>query len=437
MQKTTDNNCGNYTVQALHYDDFKKIANLRIRDLQLEDNKNLLVFPTCLNQYGDKIGDERIFLLQDFKLTTGNILGFVGVNDSELTIQSRFAKKDNDYFLHYLLQKVFCINMFDLKHSYSQENIFDFLLYLFPFYLKKAVRQGLFKEYRHKEYNNINVRGSIDVSRHIQNNIPYKGNIAYRTKEYNYDNRVTQLIRHTIEYIRQHKFGNSVLSNDPETQTCITQIRLATPNYDKNKRRSIINNNLQPISHPYFYEYHDLRKICLQILRCEGLKYGDAKDKVYGLLFDGAWLWEEYLNTILIKYNFNHPENKMGKNAIYLFEKDGYKRFPDFWKEDLILDAKYKRLNEKDSEKIDRNDMHQVITYMYIKQAKIGGFICPSDKKDGSFQSCLSIGKLNGYAGEIKLWKLSIPQSAEDYSDFCNKMKVNEHEFENSLVTYC
>ncbi len=36
-------------------------------------------------------------------------------------------------------------------------------------------------------------------------------------------------------------------------------------------------------------------------LRYEKLKYGSGAKQIYGILFDGAWLWEEYLTTILTK----------------------------------------------------------------------------------------------------------------------------------------
>ena len=76
-----------------------------------------------------------------------------------------------------------------------------------------------------------------------------------------------------------------------------------------------------------------LQKICLKFLRHEKITFFREKDKVYGLLFDGAWLWEEYLNTIL-KDNFIHPENKTRKHRHCLFEDDQLKSFqsiyPDF-----------------------------------------------------------------------------------------------------------
>jgi 5-methylcytosine-specific restriction endonuclease McrBC regulatory subunit McrC len=161
----------------------------------------------------------------------------------------------------------------------------------------------------------------------------------------------------------------------------------------------------------------------LQILRYEGLKYGQEKDKIYGLLFDGAWLWEEYTNTILKDCEFKHPRNDLSKGGIRLFKsRTGYIRYPDFWKDGFIIDAKYKRLLDKE---IDRNDMNQIISYMYVKQALIGGFIYPVS--NNNLQNLeKEIGNLNGYNGVVKKWNIPIPNDAVDFKDFCKSIQQNE-----------
>ena len=106
-----------------------------------------------------------------------------------------------DLFLHYMLQKVLCINIVNLLHGTTDKQIFDFLLYLFPKLLNEALVQGIYKEYQRNEYNNANVRGTIDINRHLKLNLPFNGRVAYRTREFSHDNHVTELIRHTIEYI--------------------------------------------------------------------------------------------------------------------------------------------------------------------------------------------------------------------------------------------
>jgi len=395
-----------------------KIADITIDELSLEDNPNLLVFPRDLHRYGDEISENCIISMRNDEISTGNIMGFIGVNNTQINIKSRFANADeDDYFLHYMLQKVFSINLFDIKHTTRQENIFDFLLYLFPHFLKKALAQGLFKKYRRFEYNDANIRGPIDVNRHIRENIPFRGTVAYSTREHSYDNEVTQLVRHTIEYIRAKEFGANILNNDPETKNCVIQINLATQSYNVRERVKVINQNLRPIRHPYYSAYTDLQNLCLRILRHESLKYGQEKDKVYGVLFDGAWLWEEYLNTILQSEGFKHAENKKHKGGFKMFvndkdnaetDKNSRTLYPDFWKDDFILDAKYKHLNNG----VGREDLYQVVTYMYCKKARHGGYVFPYESMDDPMHY-----KLVGYGGFMHIIPFYVPQKPIDVND--------------------
>ncbi len=421
MFRIPDNSTKDIPEELKHHrNDFEKITNFKIRNDNDISNNNLLIF----SNQKESILNKYIFSIDGTSISTNNIMGFVGLNECEVTIHSRFDSDDNDFFLHYMLQRVFSINLFDLKHSTTTENVFDFLLYIFPFYLKKALRQGLYKEYKRKEYNNSNIKGTVNIVRHIKNNIPFRGNIAYSSREHSYDNKVTQLIRHTIEFIKKHKFAYNTLSNDSEIRNSVNEIIQATPSFEHNSKISVINSNLCPLVHPYFSAYKDLQKICLQILRYEGLKYGKEKDKIYGLLFDGAWLWEEYTNTILRDCDFKHPRNDFSKGGIHLFkERRGYIRYPDFWKENIIIDAKYKRINDKE---IDRNDINQIISYMYVKQALIGGFIYPVSGDNDEIPLETPIGRLNGYNGIVKKWRIPIPNQASDFKNFCKLMYNNE-----------
>lgn len=424
----TDNSKRKLTQNELDLtSDLAKIADVKIKDLKFEDNQNLLVFPQDLNRYGDEISESRIISMHDDEISTGNIMGFVGVNQTQIDIKSRFSKNcPQDYFLHYMLQKVFCINLFDIKHTTNQEQIFDFLFYLFPHFLKKAMAQGLFKKYKRYEYNDANVRGPIDVNRHIRQNIPFKGTVAYSTREHSYDNEVTQLVRHTIEYIRTKEQGSAILNNDLETKKCVSQVTMATQTYNVRDRNKIINQNLRPMRHPYYSDYTELQKICLQILRHDSIKYGQEKNKIYGILFDGAWLWEEYLYTILKECGFKHPENKKHKGGFPMFEKqsddDAISRnsrrlYPDFWKDNFILDAKYKHLNYG----VGREDLYQVVTYMYCRKATNGAYVYPFEQELDI--TSYELNKTFGYGGYIHVIPFYVPQQCESWEDFFKKIR--------------
>ncbi|TXJ20691.1 restriction endonuclease [Brachyspira aalborgi] len=429
------------TISEEDINSLEKISHRTIKNII--ENDNLLIFPSDLNKSKDIDKSKTIFNIYNDKILTNNLMGFIGYNDTQIKITSRFASNENDYFLHYMLQKVLCLNIFDLQHSTNKDDSFDFLIYMFLDLFQKAIRQGIFKSYQKRKYNDANVRGVIDINRHIKNNIPFNGKIAYNTREYSYDNNITQLIRHTIEYINTKSRG--ILNINEDIKSGVFQIIEATKRYDKNKRQSIINKNLKKLNHPYFYEYEPLRKICIQILRHEELKYGREENKIYGILFDGAYLWEEYIWTILKDLNFKHPENKTGKGGINLLEKD-WEVFPDFYKinneKNIVLDTKYKRLENKD---IDRNDKHQIISYVYTLGAKIGGFVYPSENKEFSFDNIGILNReynkniLEDYSPSIFKYAFLIPnkksnkENFENINDFKKEIEKSENDFKEKI----
>ena len=424
----------------------EKITHRTIKNII--ENDNLLIFPSDLNKSKDIDKSKTIFNIYNDKILTNNLMGFIGYNDTQIKITSRFASNENDYFLHYMLQKVLCLNIFDLQHSTNKDDSFDFLIYMFLDLFQKAIRQGIFKSYQNRKYNDANVRGVIDINRHIKNNIPFNGKIAYNTREYSYDNNITQLIRHTIEYINTKSRG--ILNINEDIKSGVFQIIEATKRYDKNKRQSIINKNLKKLNHPYFYEYEPLRKICIQILRHEELKYGREENKIYGILFDGAYLWEEYIWTILTNLGFKHPQNKTRIGGINLLEK-GWKVFPDFYKinketnKNIVLDTKYKRLANKNKEYIDINDKHQIISYVYTLGAKIGGFVYPSENKEFSFDNIGILNReynkniLEDYSPSIFKYAFLIPnkksnkENFENINDFKKEIEKLENDFKEKI----
>ena len=423
-----DNNYQGKVCSLHDVADLLSIGNKSIRQL-CDENEHLLVFPLSIDDTDDRIGDSTIIDIyaenENFvRIKSGNIMGFVGRKNQQLKIYSRFDNQKHDFFLHYMLQKVFSFNIFNLDFTSSEDNVFEFLVYMFPAMLKIAMRQGVYKEYRRFRHNDANVRGTIDISRHIRENIPFRGTVAYNTREFSFDNSITELIRHTIEYIKTIPSGDIILSSDKTVEDCIKKIVSYTPSYSHTERIKIIQDNLLPCNHPFYKEYTALQKLCVQILRQEEIKYATDDDRIYGILFDGAWLWEEYLNTLLCEKGFIHPENKLGTGSIYLFEHGG-QRFPDFWKQDIVLDAKYKKLaingNRLD---IERDDVHQIMAYMYRLKAPKGGIICPYVGDDNKVIS-QNMHK-DSYLGSLSLYALAIPKNCISYEDFVKRIVDNE-----------
>lgn len=390
----------------------------------LSKEDNIFIFPNDLTHTPDLDKDQKILETVNQEIKTGNVIGFMGCGQERLTISSRFSDESNDHFLHYLLQKVLHINLTSLDVPLSREDkLYQLLMYLFPKYLQAALRKGLYKEYQRFSHNDSHVKGVIDVGNHIKRNVPFTGNIAYITREFTYDNPLMRLIRHTIEYIKTQKSFGALLDSNRENMAEIVRV---TPSYKLADRAKIIRmNKTKPIRHAYFREYRKLQELCLMILSREKHGLGPQSQRVHGILFDVAWLWEEYVHTLLPK-GFIHPRNKDKTNGISVFSVGKRKVYPDFYDRErkTVLDAKYKKL-EFTEKGINREDLFQLISYSYIIKAEKAGLIFPSMERPVNSE----IGKLAGYGAQLKKWSIQIPQNASSYSAFCEMMENSEENF--------
>lgn len=435
------------------------LSGLDLHKVTQDDESNVLVLPYALDS---SLQDSDEWVLWDYseytkngqthqELRTRNLVGFIGHNNTNIAIGSRFSSKQNnniskDYFLLYLLQKTLGISLFESLKSNSGNNLesaLDFLLLLFPAIFKKALSQGMFKQYVRRSYNDANIRGVIDVPRHIRYNIPANGKVAYNTREFSYDNPITQLIRHTIEYLRRHSFGKSLLTGDAVMRSFVQQIIQATPSYVANQRQQIIVQNLRPIAHPLYTQYAMLQQLCVRILRYEKISYSDKEsNKIHGVLIDMNWLWEEYVAQILSeKTSLGHYTRK---NAFNLLKKEDGEQFqkviPDYFGvhegENIVADAKYMFLNNSDQLKVEKAMAvyYKTIMYMYRFNSKTGLLLYPYKPQSENPENEIAVVKYDIVETDGKIYKigLMIPQN-DSLTDFVLQIQIEEDKFAKTV----
>ena len=416
---------------------FSGIGNLvgKIADKTLEqlEREGIFVFPEIIRDTEDLTKEQMILQTVNDTFRPGNVMGFLGCGDERLIIESRFCGESEDYFFQYLLDRVLDFpNIVDLEADANQDNrLFNFLLFLFPYYLKTAMRKGLFKKYIRCQYNDGNVKGTIDVARHIKWNTPFVGNVAYSQREFSYDNSLMELVRHTIEFIKGKPYGNNLLLKVKDEVKLVIN---ATPSYEAYDRQKVIDvNKKNAIRHAYFREYLALQRLCLLILRHQKHQIGFGSRQIYGILFDGAWLWEEYISSLIEDY-FYHPMNKSGKGAQRLFSGSVGLIYPDFISRNkenrVIADAKYKPIDN-----IGNRDYLQVLAYMFRFDAKAGFYLYPEAEGAEDLKLWMNSGSTFEEnvtpRDDISITKhgLKIPAKATDYDDFAAKMIAFEQEF--------
>ena len=244
-------------------------------------------------------------------------------------------------------------------------------------------------------------------------------------------------MRHAIEFIKRKDNGSRILGQARD------EVRLAidaTPRYKLHDRQKIVaQNKKNPVRHAYFREYLALQRLCLLILEDQEHQIGSGENQIYGILVDGAWLWEEYVNTLIggKKGKFHHPSNKTGKGKQHLFNGKVGKIYPDFIskssKQRIIADVKY-----KPNDNISGRDYLQLLAYMFRFEAKTGFYLYP--EKGDSKDQALRLNRGTTYENDVAPREgddvvtvikrgLNIPADASNYEGFVEQMKKSENEF--------
>lgn len=378
-----------------------------------DDVKQEIPYVFKINQEGSKI-----------KFTTSSLVGFIGLGYESIVIKSRFDQnRDEDFFLHYMLEKALNVKINQLKHPYKESSILNLLYCIFPLLLHTALEQGLYAETKTFSCTSYNLKGPIDLSRQIKEQSPFNGRFAYSTCDFTSDNKVTELIRHTIEYLNSQTEIMEIFSSN-QAKFDAMKIIEATPNYRLEDRQLIIDLNQRTPPAPFYNKYLPLYRLCLAILNQQRLRFNQNINCFYGILINIANLWEEYLASVLLPHQFKHPNNRYSTEPLYLDEEETIERFPDFYRLNdpiTIIDAKYK-------EKVKRDDIHQIIAYLYRLKGKKGILVLPKKQGDDTFKN--EIHHLSGYGKEqsttYESFYINIPQNVTDYTEFSKLMQQEE-----------
>ncbi|SHG48107.1 McrBC 5-methylcytosine restriction system component [Thermosyntropha lipolytica DSM 11003] len=376
--------------------------------------------------YGEKINSP----VMSIKVDEGKVYtkGYIGVlrglikyededekeeYDVTVEIGSRFDRyNDSQYFLRYMILRgyLYRVPVYEKLNPQASEDdyLWDWLLILaFKYYLEKAYRNGLFKKYRQFAYNDAKFKGVLDVNRHIKYNIPFIGNIAYNKRELTHNNEIMHLILHAYDVLKR-RFKTDTdrfIERESKAYEAITAIKEVAFDYQNQNIRSLLNKCSKRITHPYYYNYEPLRRICLRILRNRGLSFFDGNSAdVFGIIVDISKLWELFLEKAVLNdiknetlYFATQYEIKLNIKG-----KEGLREIclrPDYVLEDkkekkrYVLDAKYRKgwenfvvnLHSEDSRKLFENireDYYQISTYVYLLSAVWGGAIFPYSKEE-------------------------------------------------------
>ena len=94
----------------------------------------------------------------------------------------------------------------------------------------------------------------------------------------------------------------------------------------------------------------------------------------------------------------------------------------DFYKDDFVLDAKYKGYGNTEVNQIGGDDLHQLITYMYRLRTSRGGFVVPLKQNEFAAKAK----ELDGYGGWLGVYGLSVELACNSYKDYVASIEKQE-----------
>ena len=394
-----DGNIGNQQLNPAQKELMSRFGTMTLGDLSSLSNGALVdLSGSHLEEYNQDRGKKNLRFIEyhennaGFRLDTSNLMGALRFRDPksgeavQVEILSRFDSGSNNYFLNYLLSKALNVAVGSETVVAQNSSVLDLLLdVVFVKRFGDAARNGLLRQYRTYRNNDWNFKGRLDVSRHIRENIPLPHGIAYVKREIDLDvpvNRMLLLASQVVQRRRPDLFDNN------EDATDAFRI-LRTGIADPGDIRTVLScrDCRESISHPFYREtWEPLRQIARMILEEEKWQIfqEDAEEEVSGVVFDGAWLWEEYLATVLVECGYRHcVRNQQPENDKFESLKNEYNSnnvapmYPDFVRKDgdryvALADAKYKRF-------LTRDDRLQMIAYSFIYDAKVVSIIYPPE----------------------------------------------------------
>lgn len=319
------------------------------------------------------------------------------------------------------------VGSFDIKATSNSNlkikpnTILDLYFEMFIQEVEYLLHNGLFKQYRKKEGNVTALKGSLQFSKHIQQNLTHQERFYVRYTTYDVEHKLHQILYKTILLLKQintnvhlHSRIGALLLNFPE----MLDIKVTEATFEKivYNRKNLAYKKSIEIAKLLLLKYHpDLSK---------------GRNHVLALMFDMNVLWEKFVYISLRK-------NKETDTTV----KEQVKKY--FWKpargirshmkpdivltknnQNFVLDTKWKNLNGYNPSLEDLRQMY--VYHQYFDAGKValiypgenpfivGHYLDPKTQDKTNIECSTIFLSANP---NIKEWQKSIQKSITDWSE--------------------
>lgn len=319
------------------------------------------------------------------------------------------------------------VGSFDIKSTSSSNlkikpnTILDLYFELFIKEVEYLLHNGLVKKYRKKEGNVTALKGSLQFSKHIQQNLIHQERFYVRHSTYDIEHTLHFILYKTIKLLKQINTNNDLhsrigvlLLHFPE----MLDIKVSDATFEK----LIYNRKNQ-----HYQKAIEIAKLLL-------LKYhpdvSKGRNHVLALMFDMNMLWEQFIYVSLKKNKNDYIKIKAQTSKFFWKPENGRRTAmkPDIFIEtnngNIVLDTKWKNLNGYNPSPDDLRQMY--VYHEYFDATKVA-LVYPGNnkdskagiylKKDGNHDDKICSVVLINVENEIKEWQIKIREVIKQFVD--------------------
>lgn len=354
-------------------------------------------------------------------------VGVIQVGDTLIEVlpkadKNLHSKIEDKKWRDILINMLRAVGGFDIKQTSSSNlkikpnTILDLYFELFVKEVEYLVHSGLVKQYRKKEANVTALKGSLQFSKHIQQNLTHKERFFVKHTTYDVEHTLHFILYKTIKLLKQINTNTSLNSRIgallllfPE----MPEIKISETTFEK------LNFNRK---NQHYIKAIEISKLILLQFHPDVSK---GRNHVLALMFDMNLLWEQFIYSSLRKHK--ETETKITAQTSKYFWKPlsgrRSKMKPDILIEhksgNIVLDTKWKNLNGYNPSP---EDLRQMYVYHEYFEANRVALIYPNSSSKVSSGMYLDKKTNDVTKKECSVISICVNKNIKDWQIEINKM---------------
>ncbi len=308
-------------------------------------------------------------------------VGVIQVGKTTIEVLPKADQSDEKKWRDLLIGMIKTVWGFDIKTTGSSalklksNSILELYFELFVSEVEYLLHRGLIKKYRKQEGNQMALKGSLQFSKHIAQNLVHKERFYVRHTLYSTEHILHEILFKTIKLLANTNTNPvlkgriaSLMLNFPEMKDC----KITASTFDK----LVFDRKNKP-----YEKAIEIAKLLLLNYHPDVVK---GRNNVLALMFDMNKLWEQFIFVTLKKKLKTHQVSaQLSKKFWQPIEGYSSTLRPDIViqhnesREIIVLDTKWKNINQSNPSS---EDLRQMYVYHRFYRANKVVLLYPSDK---------------------------------------------------------